>query len=368
MNVPPGQAEVTPMTHGAAATSIAADESLLDSMLKDAARQKDLYRPGPYWLRKTRNTAAQIRRHGISDFRGANSTIGLSFTDSVYLDVRHDFSSGLRSILRVFLHSAYPLNKVFDAQTALTGFYASEVRRLRGMLLGASQRVRELVERYDVPPSLLAGCLEHVEVDGRRIATNYLDVLHQHDMLARSSRFSDIVSMLEIGGGFGSHVHCLIENYPKLRKVVYLDVPPNLYIGTQYLRAFYGDAVIDYRQTRDLQEIGFSHNDKLEILAVAPWQIERLRVSIDLLYNAHSFVEMPAPVISNYARHISALRGFEHTRVMMLTYNNFDPCTTLDPNRLPAFFPTKTFDRKEFSTLDGSFGVISFVSRNEPVK
>lgn len=237
---------------------------------------------------------------------------------------------------------------------------------MRAMVFGASQRVRELVERYTIPASLLGGCLNHVEVAGQRVAIHYLNLLHEHDVIAGEGRFSDVSSILEIGGGFGAHVHCLIENYPKLRKIAYLDIPPNLYIGTQYLRAFYSDAVIDYRQTRGLSEIRFSDNDDLEILAVAPWQIERLRLSIDVLYNAHSFVEMPAHVISNYAHHVAALPGFDRTRVVMLTYNNFDPRTTLDPNRLPGFFPSKSFDRGEFPMLDRSFGVIAFVSRSEP--
>jgi putative sugar O-methyltransferase len=345
------------------APKLADDEALLAAMLRDAARQPERYQPGPYWRRKTKNTTAQIRRLGISDFRGMSSTIGLSFTDSIHLDVRHDLSGGPRSLLRVMLNSVFPVKRVFEAQIAVARSHEAEARRLRGIVLGANERVLELAERYRIPPSLLGGCRNYVDVGGRRIATHYLNILHQHDVVAERGRFREVSSILEIGGGFGAHVHCLIENYPKLRKIVYLDIPPNLYIGTQYLRAFYGAAVVDYRQTRELPVIGFSANDALEILAIAPWQIEQLRVSVDVVYNAHSFVEMPAHVIANYARHIAALPGFEHTRVVMLSYDNFDPRTTLDPDRLPGFFPGKSFDRREFPLPDRSFGVISFVSR-----
>jgi putative sugar O-methyltransferase len=338
--------------------------ALLASMLQDAAAQSELYRPGPYWSRKTRNTTDQIRRQGIGDFRGASSTIGLSFTDSVHVDVRHDLNGGVRSLLRTLLTSAFPVNKIFDSQVALTRVHEAEVRRLKSLMLGESHRVRELVERYSFPPSLLGGCVDYVEVGDRRIATYYLNVLHQHDRIAGNCRFTDVSSILEIGGGFGANVHCLVENYPKLRKVVYLDIPPNLYIGTQYLRAIYGPAVIDYQQTRGLSKIEFSDTDNLEILAIAPWQIERLALRIDLLYNAHSFVEMPAHVIANYAHHVASLPGFDRTRVVMLTYDNFDLRTTLDPERLPGFFPAKVFERTEFPLLDRRFGVISFVSRS----
>ena len=352
-----------PPVQNAGVPELADDEGLLALMLRDASRQPQLYQPGPYWRRRTRNSIGQIRRCGIGDFRGMSSTIGSGFSDLIYLDVRHDLNGGMRSVLRVMLNSLYPFNTLFGAQAALTRSHEAEARRLRGMLLGANPRVGELAERYRIPPSLLGGCINHVDVAGQRIAAHYLNILHQHDLVAQSCSFSDISSILEIGGGFGAHVHCLIENYPKLKKVVYLDIPPNLYIGTQYLRAFYGAAVIDYRQTRERSIVSFSDDDALEILAVAPWQIERLQLSVDLLYNAHSFVEMPAHVIANYVRHVATLPGFEETRIVMLTYDNFDPHTTLDPERLPGFFPSKSFDRREFSLPDRKYGVISFVSR-----
>jgi putative sugar O-methyltransferase len=346
------------------ATTIEDNPALLALMLQDAARQQDLYRPGPYWLRKTLNTSAQIRRWGLGDFRGASSSVGVSFTDAIYVDVRHDLCGGLRSALRFVLSSVFPFSRVFDTQVTLTRAHEAEMRRLRGMLLAASPRVQDLLKRYTVPPSLLGGCLDYVEVDGRRIANYYLQVLLQHDAIAADCHFEDISSMLEIGGGFGGHVHCLIENYPKLRKIVYLDIPPNLYVGTQYLRAHYGAAVVDYGRTRALSEIHFSADDKLEILAVAPWQIERLRVSIDLFHNAQSFVEMPAQSVSNYARRVAALPGFERTRVVMLTYSGFDLRTSLNPELLPGFFPTKTFARREIPMPDDSYRVIAFVSTN----
>lgn len=346
------------------ASAVEDDEALLESMLRDVPLQSELYRPGPYWSRTARNTAYQIRRVGLRDFRGASSTIGVSLTDSIYVDVRNDLNGGLRSLLRGILKSLFPFNRIFDTQVQLTRAHEAKARRLKNMMLAANPRVRDLVERYTIPPSLLGGCLDYVDLDGQRIAALYLNELHQHDVIASDCRFSDISSMLEIGGGFGGHVHCLIENYPKLRKIVYLDIPPNLYIGTQYLRAIYGGSVITYRQTRELSEIRFSDNDKLEIVAIAPWQIERLRMSIDLFHNAQSFVEMPAHIVANYARHVAALQNFDRTRVVMHTYDGFDLRTSLDPARLPGFWPTKKFDRKESLMLDGTYRVFSFVSRD----
>ena len=109
----------------------------------------------------------------------------------------------------------------------------------------------------------------------------------------------------------------------------------------------------------------FSPHDTREILAIAPWQIEKLALNIDLIYNAHSFVEMPQFVVSNYADKLARLSQFESTTVLMLTYDCFDLRTTLDPELLPSFFPTKTFHRSTFPVLDRSYNVISFVGRQK---
>ncbi|MCX6227018.1 MAG: putative sugar O-methyltransferase, partial [Bacteroidia bacterium] len=146
-----------------------------------------------------------------------------------------------------------------------------------------------------------------------------------------------------IGGGFGINIHLLIENYPKIRKVIYLDIPPNLYVGTQYLKAFYGEAVYDYRMLRKLQEIKFSDTDDLEIFCITPWQIERLQSQVDIFMNSHSFVEMPKEIVSNYARHFMSFPGSEKAEIVLITYDNFDLTTTLDPAFLPQFFPGREF-------------------------
>jgi putative sugar O-methyltransferase len=353
------------MENGSTHSPITDDHELLRLMVSDAKAQRDVYRPGPYWSRKTKNAVNQIGRHGLADFRGASSSIGLSFTDSIHVDVRHDLASGFRRSLKFLFETVFPFKDVFAAQVALTTSHAAEARRLKSLLLAADDRVRELLMRYKLPCSLSGGCVDYLELDGRKTSAHYLNLLHQHAQLTKHYDFTSATSMFEIGGGFGVNVHLLLENYPKLKKVVYLDIPPNLYIGTQYLKSFYGKAVVDYRDSRELQSLVFSPDGTREILAIAPWQIEKLALNIDLIYNAHSFVEMPQFVVSNYADKLARLSQFESATVLMLTYDCFDLRTTFDPELLPSFFPTKTFHRFTFPVLDRSYNVISFVGRQK---
>lgn len=343
-------------------TAIRDDYELLRLMLLDADAHRDSYKPGPYWRRKSKNAANQIARHGLADFRGATSTIGQGYADSVILDVRHNLTGGLREPLRFLLESVFPFKRQFDTQVSLTTSYCNEARRLRRLLFYDNPRVQELLGKYAIPPSLEGGCLEYVEVDGEKIAILYLMLLHEHDLVAEKVDFSIVRSFFEIGGGFGTNVHLLLENYPNIRKVVYLDIPPNLYVGTQYLRSIYGDSIRDYRESRTLDRMQFSADEEREILAIAPWQIEKLDLAVDVFYNAHSFVEMPRFVVANYADHVAKLARFEATSVVMLSYGAFDLSTTFHPDLLPSFFPTRRFDRSTFPALDGSDTRILFTS------
>ena len=51
--------------------------------------------------------------------------------------------------------------------------------------------------------------------------------------------FNEIRSYFEIGGGFGANIHFLITNYPNIKKIIYLDAVPNIYVGTEYLKFHY---------------------------------------------------------------------------------------------------------------------------------
>jgi hypothetical protein len=90
------------------------DLELLKLMMQDAHRQPPLYHPGPYWESKAKSTAEEIKRYGLADFRGATNAVGLSYTDSLHVDVLHSFNHGvLRRMLRRIMRT-YPLSKIRD--------------------------------------------------------------------------------------------------------------------------------------------------------------------------------------------------------------------------------------------------------------
>lgn len=313
---------------------------LLDAMMDAARKQPDLYQPGPYWHGRTRAAVRQIKRHGLSEFRGELSTIGTSFADNPFTDLRAELDTPRGRPLKFVLERVFPFSRIMDSQVAMTREFAREARAFMGARIVDKAREEGLLDRYEMPHSLHGGCATAAKVGDEVVSLHYLFTLQLIDRVARLLPLDGARSLLEIGGGFGANVHLLIELLPRLRKIVYLDVPPNLYVGTCYLRTLYGDAVRDFTQTRSLKRIAFSDDDSLEIIAICPWQIEALDLHVDVFWNANSFVEMPRRVVSNYAKHVLALPG--ETSIVLVTYGGAGP-TTIPVEELPRAFAGREF-------------------------
>jgi putative sugar O-methyltransferase len=327
-----------------ASSSIQEDTALLAEMINAARDQSALYQPGPYWESKTKAAAGQIRRHGLDEFRGDRSGVATSFSDNVVTDVRTELDTRMGRPLKFLLERVFPFSRVMDTQVDLTRGYARDELALTAARIAASQKTRDLLARYEMPDSLLGGCIATAEIDGQEISLHYLRALQLIDRVRRV--LDGARSLFEIGGGFGANVHLMAENFP-ICKFVYLDVVPNLYVGTCYLRTLYGDSVRDFSETRELEQIAFKDDDELEIIAICPWQVEALELPVDVFWNASSFVEMPREVVANYAQHVLRLGA---NTIVLSTYGGGGR-DTLEPSLLPDFFPEREFAKERFWSL-----------------
>ena len=144
--------------------------------------------------------------------------------------------------------------------------------------------------------------------------------------------FSKVRSIFEIGGGFGATAHSLLHLYPNIRKYLYLDIPPQLYIGTQYLKNHFGTDVVDYRRTSQLDKIEFSAGDKREIIAIPPWEIEKVDAKVDLFWNCASFQEMTPDILVNYIQHMDRILEDDDSKLCIMTCMQSTNPNELNPN------------------------------------
>mgnify|MGYP006139761071 CR=1 FL=1 len=324
---------------------------LLRELIKDEKKQdKQLYSSGKYWSRKNLKTINQIKKKKLKDFRGLNSGVGTSFTDNIVTNLENELNFFGRLAFRFFKLPF--LNQLFLKQVDITLSHAIDLLKFQAILYKKSPIVENLINKYKFTNSVNNGCCQKFLLNNIEYSFLYLEIANRIENISKFFDFKSINSFFEIGGGFGANIDFIINNFSNIKKIIYLDTVPNIYVGTMYLKDKYNNSVIDYMQTKDKDVIEFSNNDKLEIICIAPWQIEKLNVKIDHFHNAASFVEMPNTAIVNYLKFI-----FKNNvkSISLVTYYIHDPKTTFDPYSLNDFFEKK-LDVHEFSTAVPELG------------
>jgi len=310
---------------------------LLDLLINDEKKNNlELYSSGPYWKYKNNRTISEIKKHGLNNFRGINTSIGTSFSDNLILDVRNEFNIKGRIVGKIF--SLPILSKIFKAQLKQNENNIKSYIDNQGIVYRNDTNVLNLINKYKFENTTAFNCVKKFQYLDKEYSTHYLEMVNRIDKLSSLFNYKKINSFFEIGGGFGANIHSLISNFPNIKKIVYLDIVPNIYVGTEYLRFHYKDKVKDYLSFKNLNQISFSDDNELEILCIPPWAIERLNVKIDHFHNASSFVEMPVAVIKNYCKYIKKL---ETKDISLISYDKFDLKTSLDPTILNNYFDNK---------------------------
>lgn len=198
--------------------------------------------------------------------------------------------------------------------------------------------VQNLLKKFKFINTTDFGCVQIFEYMNKKYSCNYLDMTDRIDKLSFNFDFKNITSFFEIGGGYGANIHFLITNFPNIKKIIYLDIVPNIYVGTEYLRHHYKEKVKDYLELKNFDKITFANNDELEIFCMPPWLIEKVDTEIDHFHNACSFVEMPKEVVYNYKKYINKLKIKD---ISLISYDNFNTKTTFDPEELNSIFNGK---------------------------
>jgi putative sugar O-methyltransferase len=309
---------------------------LLEQLLKDEKKiDKELYSSGSYWSYKNSKSLIELRLKGMSDFRGNNNGTGTSYTDNLTYDIRNELGRKGRIVAKLL--SLPFLKRIFNAQLKQTKQYLDKYIKTLSILYSNSERVKNLINKYKFENTTDFDCTMKFNYKKKDYSFLYLEVANRIEILSSNFDFHNLKSFFEIGGGFGANIHFLITNFPNIKKIIYLDTVPNLYVGTEYLKNYYGTKVTTHLNTRELTEIKFANNDDLEIICIPPWQIEKLQVSIDHFHNASSFVEMPKKIIKNYYKFI---KKFNTKEISLVSYAEHD-AKTLNPNTLNEFFENR---------------------------
>jgi putative sugar O-methyltransferase len=324
-------------------------DKLLKILISDQKNTADIYKPGPYWWKKSLVAAKELEKNGLNDLRSSmgNNIAATAFGENMPVDSRRLIgTSSLQIKVGLAILNHTPLKQLFDWQVNTTRKYLNRLRNLEKtyLALTKSDRLAELTQKYKIEDSINFGCDRISIFKGQNYSTYYLGLLDQLDFVENNLTLKGCHSFLEIGPGFGANIHLIEQNYPEIRKFIVIDIVPNVWIVTNYLRSLYGDCVKDYLVTREMKEIKFKEDKSLEIFVIPAWEIGKISSSIDCFWNSRSFVEMPQHVVSNYAKNLAKIRT-DKTIYNFMSYDNFDLKTTFNPNLIPDHFLDVEFQK-----------------------
>ncbi len=308
--------------------------NLLNTLINDEKKEnKELYSSGSYWDYKNKKTILEIKKKGLNEFRGLSTGIGTSFADNIVYDIRNELNIRGKIVSKIF---SFPLiNRLYKYQLSNTKNYIDLYLENLAIVYKNNSEVKKLIEKYKFENTTEFGCVYKFQYLKKEYSIHYLKIADRVNKLSEVFNFDNIRSYFEIGGGFGANIHFLITNYPNIKKIIYLDAVPNIFVGTEYLKFHYKSKVKDYLNTRDKNEICFEDNDELEIICIPPWEIEKINTKIDHFHNAASFVEMPKKIVKNY---VSFIKKFKTKDISLISYDEFDLKTTFNPEDLSKFF------------------------------
>lgn len=313
------------------------DIVLLEKMIAAQNSAPSAYQPGPYWVKKTERSKRELISHGLQNFRSSQNNSTRSYGDALLSDITKDYD-GLKYYIGLLANKVPPFNAFLRSQRNLSAPYIKKIVDLEGYILNYSDRVRFLLEKYKIGKGQLLGEVDRASsVLGEVRSHHFVHLLDLMDHMIDAVVFEENSTYMEIGGGFGANTCLVLENFPQITKYIYIDIAPNLYVGTQFLKANYGNAVSDFAQFDGVDSIRFADNLETEIFCLLPHQIEKIEGKVQYFHNANSFVEMPIDVVENYAKNITNIMT-DTGKILLATYGHYDPNSTLDPDLIRDIF------------------------------
>ena len=309
----------------------------------------DIFRASEYWKEKNQSIIEEIKKKNIKDFRSNLSNLSSGFSDNNILDYRKEYgSSFLRKIIKNIMY-CYPLNSIFRQQVELTKKYYSQLNFFKEFYFKSNLETRRLLNKYKFKNTTAFGSENNINFK-KKISIHYLFMAQRFEKITQFSNLSNINSHCEIGGGFGAFLHFMLQNQKKMKKILYVDIFPQLYFGTLYLKKFFKHNVIDYFQFLKNNKTLFSNNNQLEIVVLPPNALNYVKFNFDSFHNAYSFQEMNANQIKYYRNFIK--NNSDHKTLLSFIFYQNKNKNIINYKRFKTIFSNFKLKSFEYKRLD----------------
>jgi len=277
------------------------DDNLLDIMIRDMETSPSLYRPTDFWIQGMKEIVEELRQSDLAEFRAMTGTRRFfvpSYAFPGYLD-RPD-------MLAEVIQAAGTVNS--RQELAIKGYFSGELQAECDYRVFKATVTDSHPYLDQVSESTVGNPVEQFVFDGRRYSRSMLNYLLGLNFIKQHCDLSDVNTVLEIGGGFGTLGEIFLGDERNHCFYIDVDIPPTGFVASWYLQQVFGaDNIGAYDVLR---------NEKLDItelrqryrgVVLCPWQLPDLAGKVDLLVNFISFQEMEPEVVQNYLNQVDRL-------------------------------------------------------------
>ena len=277
---------------------------LLNLMIKDMEIQNDLYKPTTFWQHGSKLLIDELNENDIKDFRNLTITRNYfvpGYTAVDYLINSKKYDKTINEFDKIVSDKRFVtrLKRVFNGDASAF----SDYRVLQSSNINKSPFTNKVSE------SKVGNPIEQHTIENRNFSRSFMNYLLGLNFLKQTVDTSDIKTVMEIGGGFGTLGEILLQDDRNDIFYINLDIPPVAFYSSYYLSTVFGSeniATFDILKDKEVLDIN-KLKKEYKAINTCSWQIEKLQGEIDLFVNFISFQEMEPQVVQNYCNHIQRL-------------------------------------------------------------
>ncbi len=277
---------------------------LLNTMINDMQGQSDLYKPTMFWELASQRVIKALEVDSISNFRNLTTC-------------RYYFVPGYSAV--EYLDNKKKYDPTIDKFNEIVGDKRF-VTRLKRLFTGEATAFSDyrvlLSSNLDKPPytnlvseSKIGNPIEQVTFNERNFSRSFLNYMLGLNFLKQTVDTTNIKTVMEIGGGFGTLGEILLKDKRNNAFYINADIPPIGFVSSYYLQEVLGkENVADYENTKDLEVLNIEElKQKYDAINICSWQVPKLKGQLDLFVNFISFQEMEPEVVKNYCNYVDKL-------------------------------------------------------------
>lgn len=278
---------------------------LLAQAMAELKQQKTIYQPTAFWAAASEVIAQDLVREGLEEFRRLPKA--MSYFVPLYSGSASGISHEQAKSMTAQFKNDYP--QALKAHQALDHFFSGKQAALADYRVLLASENNETLPKLNVFSESQQGKpVEQFEWNGQYFSRSSLNYLTGLSFLKQHLAGEVPITVLEIGGGFGTLGEIWSQAGVENWKYIDIDIPPTQCVADFYLKSVLGeDQVTGFNEFAATQSI---HIDQLKPASVlCSWQIEQLVGEVDLFVNFISFQEMEPDVVQNYLHHVDRLKS-----------------------------------------------------------